>query len=70
MKCAITRPALLQVMNDAALLLHTDLKVFAVNNAFVKLLGLKEKQVIGTNFLELLGKFVKTETALKPLNSI
>jgi two-component system CheB/CheR fusion protein len=58
---------LIHVINDAALLVDADLKAFAANNAFVKLIGLKEKQIIGAEFLELLGKFVKTESTLKPL---
>jgi two-component system CheB/CheR fusion protein len=58
---------LIHVMNEAALLVDNELKVFSANIAFIKLLGLKEKQVIGFDFVELLGKIVKTESTLKSL---
>jgi two-component system CheB/CheR fusion protein len=59
--------SLIHIMNEAALLIDNELKIFAANNAFIKLMGLKEKQIIGFDFLELLGKFIKTQSALKPL---
>jgi two-component system CheB/CheR fusion protein len=59
---------LIHILTEAAILLDNDLKVFAVNNAFLKLTGLKEKQLNGKHLPQLIEKYPKTESTFKALN--
>jgi two-component system CheB/CheR fusion protein len=58
---------IIHMMGEAAVQLDRELRICNVNPAFLNILDVNEKQIIGTFFTELMQKYAKTEVSVKLL---